>query len=75
MSGSASRAAARALGFQLEKLPSERQHISPKTARLEAHIQSEPPRVPVNSYHCARLRVLAKELPRVSQGQEIWAEK
>ena len=34
-----------------KKLPSERLTISPKMARLQAQIQSEPPRVPVYSYH------------------------
>ena len=55
-------------------LPVAAHIISPKSPRLQAQIHRLPPRAPVNSYHCTSEAVLAKELPRTSQGQEIWAE-
>ena len=60
--------------FQRKNPPSSTATIRPKRLRLEAHTQSEPPRVPVNSYHCASRMLRAKALPSTSQGQDISAE-
>ena len=47
----------------------------PNSERLHAQIHSEPPSVPVYSYHCARPVERAKALPSTSHGQEICALK
>ena len=44
-----------------------------KMPRFDSQIQSEPPRVPVNSYHCTLLMLRAKALPSTSQGHDICA--
>ena len=62
-----------AAGVHCRALPLRTARLKPKTERLQSHIHSEPPRVPVNSYHCTLLGLRAKALPRVSQGQDIWA--
>ena len=67
--------AAFALMFHPDMLPSERLTRSPKMLRLQTHIQSEPPRLPVNSYHCMAHVVRAKEFPSTSHGHEISASK
>ena len=38
---------------------------------LVSRIHSEPPRKPVYSYHCTRRGLVAKDSPRISQGQDI----
>ena len=64
----------RAFQFHSEwKRPSDRAVIRPNKARLTHQIQSDPPSVPVYSYHWTSPTVPAKPLPRTSQGQEIWA--
>ena len=63
-------AATRAFPFQTaENRPSENATISPNTDSDEAHTHSEPPRAPVNSYHCTREVVPAKAFPSTSHGQ------
>ena len=67
-------AAKRAFPFQeAANRPSENATMSPNTDRDEAHTHSEPPRVPVNSYHCTRDGVAAKAFPSTSHGHEISA--
>ena len=58
ITGGAIRSAARpmtaadlAFMFHVLQLPSDRLASSPKMLRLVSHIQREPPRLPVNSYH------------------------
>ena len=58
--------------FQRAHLPWERALSMPKTARLQAHTHTEPPRWPVYSYHWTRDISFAKALPSASQGHEIW---
>ena len=55
--------------------PSDKETIMEKTSRLTVHIQREPPRDPVNSYHCIDWRLRAKALPRTSHGHEISRSK
>ena len=68
-------AARRAFRFQFCQLRSRMQTEQPKMARLQSQIHSEPPSVPVYSYHCILFRLRAKALPSTSQGQEICASK
>ena len=67
--------AAFALMFHLKRLPSEALTSIPKTLKLQSHIQREPPRAPVASYHWIAHVVRAKEFPSTSQGHEISASK
>ena len=73
--GGGSADAAFALMFHLKRLPSEALTSIPKTLRLQSHIQREPPRAPVASYHWIAHVVRAKEFPSTSQGHEISASK
>ena len=67
-------AAKRAFPFhRAANRPSDIATISPNTDSEEAQIHSEPPRVPVNSYHCTRDGVAAKAFPSTSHGHEISA--
>ena len=68
-------AAVFAFQFHENILPSESDIISPKIPRLVIHIHSDPPRVPVNSYHWTAHIDRAKELPSTSHGHEISASK
>ena len=43
--------------------------------RFDSQIQSEPPSVPVNSYHWTVRVLCAKAPPSVSQGQEMSTSK
>ena len=67
-------AANRAFPFQREvNRPSENATISPNTERDDTQTHSDPPRVPVNSYHCTRDEVPANAFPSTSHGHEISA--
>ena len=67
-------AANRAFPFQREaNRPSDIATMIPNTDSDETQIHSDPPRVPVNSYHCTREEVPAKAFPSTSHGHEISA--
>ena len=68
-------AALRAFLLNLSQLPSESETSMPNMPRLHAHTQSEPPNVPVNSYHWIAPVVRAKAFPSTSQGHDISASK
>ena len=59
-----------ALTLYPDHLPSESAVMSPNIPRFAAHIHKEPPRAPVNSYHCTA-QVLRANGIKIAADQEV----